>query len=204
MQDKRPSYCLHGLNEKIIDMIKEFPMNSLVFFDDGLASLYKYKDFLKEYSDKTKVQFITAVNPWVVLQADKCSEREKIKLDYVKCDVAHNTIAINQKFYYYLTSKMIKDLFFNYGVEIADHSWNHFLFEKRTKGLKAKTVYYKEIINKCKSFYDGINIYPTKYVRPYNRENILYEVLVSKILNIKNIYGGERINGEWNSYFKKK
>ncbi len=188
------TYCLHGLNERVVDYILGFPKDSLVFFDDGLASLYTFKSFLMNYKD---VKFIIGVNPWIALKA---GEEKNIDIDYIKCAEAHNLVKTKQDFSHYLNSKMIKELSLG-GCEIADHSWDHFIFEKRTKGLKAKTEYYKDIINKSKDFYNVLDIHPTKYIRPYNRENQVYEILVKKILDIKDIYGAERINGPWNSYY---
>ena len=193
------TYCLHGLNKRIVDYILEFPKDSLVFFDDGLASLYQFKNFLLNYKE---VKFIIGINPWVVLQADDCSTKREIDTEYIFCTEAHNNIK-NNKFFNYLNSKMIKELWNKgNGCEIADHSWNHFIFEKRTKGLREKSNYYKELVQKSKAFYDQLNIYPTKYIRPYNKENLVYETYVKKILNVKNIYGEERISGLWNSYDK--
>ena len=200
---QKQTYCFHGLNNDILNNILNLPENSIVFFDDGLSSLYNYETFLNEYQSVFKIKFIIAINPWIVKQADKCFDLGKIKLDYERCDVAHD-FAKKYKFYYYLTSDMIKDLHFNCNIEIADHSSDHFLFEKRLKNLKEKVKYYKEIIQKSKEFYKELNIYPTKYVRPYNKENLIYETLVKKILNIKEIYGAERIDGEWNKYNKGK
>ena len=196
------TYCFHGLNDDILNKyLLILPENSIVFFDDGLSSLYNYKEFFKDYK---KLKFVVAINPWVVMQADKCAKQGKIRLEYARCDEAHNTIITKHKFYYYLTSEMIKDLHFNYDIEIADHSWDHFLFDKKSKKLKEKVNYYREIIQKSKDFYKKINIIPAKYVRPYNKLNILYETLVKKILNINDFYGAERINGEWNFYYEKK
>jgi hypothetical protein len=196
---KKNSYCMHGLNKDIIEKyILTFPENSLVFFDDGLASLYKYKDFLKEYK---KVHFIIAINPYVVLNADK---EKEINIEYIECAKAHDLIKRKRDFSHYLNSEMIKGL--SEYCEIADHSWDHFLFDKNIYKVKLKLSEYNEKIKKSLKFYEEIKITPKKYVRPYNRENPIYEMFIIKKfkINKENIYGGERISGAWNSYEKDK
>jgi len=195
MQKKLNTYCLHGLNDKIINYILEFPENSLVFFDDGLASLYNYRDFFKEY---TKVKFIIAINPWVVENATEFYKNGKINFDYIECFNAHKKIITRLEFNHYLPIELIQELNSKYNCEIADHSYDHFLIRKKIRNLREKVNYYKELVSKSKKFYEKNKINPTKYVRPYNRENSVYEVLVKKNLGIKDIYGAERISGPWN------
>ena len=53
---KKIVYMLHGLNDDIINYFRNLNLKyTYLTFDDGLASLYKYKNFLKEMSGKNKI-----------------------------------------------------------------------------------------------------------------------------------------------------
>jgi len=200
------TYCMHGLSEKNIEYIKEFPENSLVFFDDGLASLYKYKEFLKNYK---KVNFIIAINPYIVLNAPKNPD-----INEITCVEAHNQIKIFKNFNHYLNLDMIREL--SKYCEIADHTWDHFL-KPLPKNLKKQLGLIQGLIINDLNFYkenlpeifkkfqeEGMKI-----VWPYNHEIDLYRAYFNKIakkdygITKINYYGKERLSGLWNSYYEK-
>jgi len=184
----------HGLNDKIIKYFLNNFNNKIITFDDGLASLYKYKKELKELSKNNKI--IIFVNPFMVYQ----SEKFNIDINFIECFKAHEK-AKKYNFENYLNQKMITDL--SNFCEIGLHSWDHFLYFKKRK-LRDRIIFYKKDIENSYNFIKKFIKNKLSFAWPYNKEILEYKALQNRFyekLNIKvKYYGKERLSGWWNYY----
>jgi len=193
----------HGLNDQIITHFLTFS-NEIITFDDGLASLYKYKEELYQLSKKNTI--ILFINPFIVKEADFLD----INIEFIECFKAHE-LALKNDFSHFLNTKMIKKL--SKFCKIGLHGWDHFLWPKKCSPSRIKCLieWYKDDVKKSWKWFESnfpeFKIKKTiRFAWPYNQEIELYKIYQDhfyKKLN-KNIkyYGAERLSGWWNYYEK--
>ncbi len=194
----------HGLNDKIIKYFLSFK-NTVITFDDGLASLYKYKKELYYLSKKNII--ILFINPFMVREADFFD----INIEFIECFKAHEK-ALKKDFSHFLNTEMLREL--SVFCEIGLHGWDHFLWPRKCLPPRIKCLlqWYKEdiknswnwLISNFPEFKIKKNI---RFAWPYNQKIDLYKKYQDyfyKKFN-KNIkyYGAERLSGWWNYYENK-
>jgi hypothetical protein len=206
---KKIVYILHGLNNNIIDYFYNLNLKKTkLTFDDGLASIYKYKNFLKDMSKKNKI--ILFINPYFVTKADYFD----INIEFIECFHAHKK-AMKGNFENYLNTEMILEL--SQFCEIGLHGWDHFIkpisFKKNESRLKTLVDHYKKDIEKSwqwlsKTIPEYLIKKKIKFAWPYNKKIEIYEILQNKFYRkldkIIEYYSSERISGWWNYYEKEK
>jgi len=183
------SFLLHGLNQDMLEYLKEIH-NSLLTFDDGLASVYKYRNDLKKITSENNLKVILFINPGILLQAP-----ENNILDFIRCSVAHEKIRENSRegFLYFMNLNQLKEMI-SLGYEVGFHSYDHFLFTKKPKRLKDQIKIFSEDINKQIKFAEENNIDFKYFAWPYNEEIPIYKTLLIKEFGDIKFYGKERLS----------
>jgi len=192
-------YCLHGVNPDILKTMLRFKKSSVIYFDDGLASVYKYRKELLKTQEFKKFTFNVPIIPYFIEHANFTI----IDQEYCTCLEA-NKNALNNNFKNYMSQEMIDELFC-LGFDISLHSYDHFMFgislENQLKWLMDYVEENEELFpNKDKN---GI-----EFIWPYNKKNddFLKEYnnfQYKSDLPLRFLRHDIRIDGEWNSYFKK-
>jgi hypothetical protein len=206
----KKAWMFHGINEDINLFLLNYPwQNDILIFDDGLASLWKYKSTLQLIAkDNKKNTVVIAINPGIVSLAD---QESFIDINFIKCAKAHDKIIKEKTAKHYLNTKMIQ-WFYNHGIKIGYHTWNHFLYSLKgspgdpfiaPRSFKDKFRYYIEDISKgLQWFQENLNQninYFSYFIWPYNKELQFYRIALKSFFknNFNKIlfHGSERIDG---------
>ena len=222
----KKTIMLHGLNDDIISYFKNKDFKDYYFtFDDGLASLYKYKDFLKDIAENNKV--IISVNPFIVNEA--CES--EVNTDFIECFRAHDKIKYKSDFSHFLNLEMLKEIIYSHNnIKIGLHDCDHFLgitykpeYSFINSGITRLHSTPEKLSLKMKEYQNRIMYqiswlyknFPEEkenkiiyFTWPYNDERQFYKIawrMFEKKENKKIIYFGKgRITGFWNYYKKDK
>lgn len=170
---------LHIISEYQKNIIKSFDKSdNILVWDDCYIHQYEYIKELQEFNN------ILAV-PSNIITASSNQESHS-------CLINDQKEIFDQYFLYndasnFMTWDMVLDLYHNYNVKIAAHSFNH---NKVDNNIKEFLV---DIQNMKQQFLHYMNYIPDIYVYPYNYENNVSNSLL-KSQGFHTIYGKNRID----------
>lgn len=187
---------IHELDLDTVNKINTNYTNSILTFDDGLYSQFKFKDNL---INKNRIYFIC---PDLINVNDEQNE------DFVTCYEAMTTHFKNKSNKYYMNINQIKILI-SKGYTIGAHSFyhKHIKYETNSDIIKHYVANIKgsllcikneeyikndteKMINWFKTY---LNIQPTKYCYPFNQKT-------EKLENILKQYGFNEFYDDTNRY----
>ena len=214
---------MHGLNDILITSLHDKIKNTIklnnkgnsankiteiIFcFDDGLRSIFTYKDKLLSYKNKyekdIKITYLVGINPYFVIKSDK----SKIKnYEYIRCFKAHEN-ALKGNFSNYLNTDELITLD-RYGFINVLHSYDHFInlypnFNKTIRVLskyenkfnikdkKLKNYIINDIEKQFSYLFDKYNpvfrnLYMSDifyFIQPFNIDLIYYKGYLNNILS---------------------